>query len=343
MGLGGNLIWTTVFHAQHEKFGSEDLGVACDTPMLSDVLVGRWWRLDRDYSADIVFKNNPMISHVVKRDKKKLFKALDLFFEKLISVDGLRRRWEKFVFRMSEKGWRKGRAPRLMHIDMRIHSYAKAQTSSKTIWKEGGCAAHVIARNFGLEVRKPRAFMSFLPVEETELNRLLADFGISCPFIVVEPDTNRDWFGDLRAWPADRWQKLVDDLTENYPEVSIVQTGVSGEVSLQNVINMVGKTGFRQACLMIKNACLFIGTEGGLMHAASAVDAPSVVLWGGITLPEFAGYPHQHTVICHYVECAPCGNLGWCDNQHKCMKLIEVDAVYEAASKLLEPKATGVM
>ncbi|NIY75446.1 glycosyltransferase family 9 protein [Thalassospira sp. HF15] len=342
MGLGGNLIWTTVFNAHNKRFGTGDIAVACDTPMLSDVLAGRLWRLDRDYREDIVFKHNSNIAHVSKRNKYKVLEALDIVFEKLISIDQLRRRWEAFVFRMSEEGWRRGKHPRFMHIDMRIHSYAKAQTASKTIWKEGGCAAHVIARNFGLEVCKPRSFMNFLPSEEDEIIRLLDDYSIRSPFIVVEPDTNRDWFGDLRAWPAERWQKLVDDLAETYPDVSIVQTGVSGEVSLSNVVDMVGKTGFRQACLMIKKASLFIGTEGGLMHAASAVDAPSVILWGGITLPEFAGYPHQHNVICHYVDCAPCGNLGWCDNGHKCMNLIEPDAVYEAASVLLESKTAGV-
>lgn len=343
MGLGGNLIWTAVFYAHQQKFGAEDLAVACDTPLLSDVLAGRWWRLDRDYRKDTVFMHNSMIAHIAKRNKCKLLKTLDFVFEKLISFDQLRRRWETFVFRMSEKRWQTGNGPRLMHIDMRIHSYAKAQTATKTIWKEGGCAAHVIARNFGLEVLEPKSFMNFLPSEENALIRLLDDFRINSPFIVVEPDTNRDWFGDLRAWPASRWQELVDDLSKKYPEMPIVQTGVSGEVSLKNVINMVGKTDFRQACLMIKKASLFIGTEGGLMHAASAVDTPSVILWGGVTLPEFAGYPHQHTIICHYVDCAPCGNLGWCNNEHKCMNLIKPDAVYEAASMLLNSKTTGAM
>lgn len=341
MGLGGNLIWTTVFRAHNKQYGAEDIAVACDTPLFSDVLAGRLWRLDRDYREDIVFKNNSMIAHVSKRNKPKLVKFLDSVFEKLISIDKLRRAWEAFVFAMSEKGWQQGKHPRYMHIDMRIHSYAKAQTSTKTIWKEGGCAAHVIALNFGLEVYKPRSFMSFLSSEEDEVNRLLDCYNIKSPFVVVEPNTNRDWFGDLRAWPATRWQKLVNDIYENYPEVSIVQTGVSGEVTLSNVIDMVGKTDFRQACLMIKRASLFIGTEGGLMHAASAVDAPSVILWGGVTLPEFAGYPHQHTIICHYVSCAPCGNLGWCDNGRKCMNFIEPDAVYAAASVLLDSKTAG--
>ncbi len=341
MGLGGNLIWTSVFRAHADRFGAENIAVACDTPMLTDVLCGRWWRLDRDYRNDVILRNISIISHVDSEEKKFFSRYIDMLFEKLISADFLRRSWESFVFARSEKAWRQRKSKRLMHIDMRIHSYALTQTATRTIWKKGGNAAHVIAQGFGLEVPHPKSIMEFESSEEISVEEILKTYGVTAPFIVIEPDTNRDWFGDLRAWSNDRWQKIVDIIRDQHPEITIVQTGVGGNVQLRNVVNMVDKTDFRQAALMIGKAKLFIGTEGGLMHAASAVKAQALILWGGVTLPEFAGYPTLHTIICHYVDCAPCGNLGWCDNGRKCMDQIEVDEVKLAVSKLVEKDDKG--
>ncbi len=75
------------------------------------------------------------------------------------------------------------------------------------------------------------------------------------------------------------------------------------------------------------------------MHAARAVDAPALILWGGVTLPEFAGYPDKHHIICHRVPCAPCGQFGWCKNGHICMNSISVAEVLRAALTCIEQAA----
>ena len=126
------------------------------------------------------------------------------------------------------------------------------------------------------------------------------------------------------------WQALVYQINLLYPNLDIVQLGVGDREVLTGVTDLTGRTSFREAASLIARSRLFIGTEGGLMHLAASMGTPSVILWGGITLPEFAGYPDQHHIICHYVDCAPCGNLGWCDYDRKCMNSIEVGEVVEA-------------
>ena len=54
-----------------------------------------------------------------------------------------------------------------------------------------------------------------------------------------------------------------------------------------------------------------------------------------MTLPEFAGYPDSHRIICHRVRCAPCGQFGWCDNGHICMREISVEETLTAALESL--------
>ena len=67
-------------------------------------------------------------------------------------------------------------------------------------------------------------------------------------------------------------------------------------------------------------------------YRARRVDKNSTVdpliIWGGVTLPEFAGYKDNSNIICQYVDCAPCGNFGWCDNNHVCMEQISLEKVF---------------
>ncbi|RCK30558.1 glycosyltransferase family 9 protein [Thalassospira lucentensis] len=328
MGLGGNLIWTGVFDAIHDQMGQ--VAIACDTPMITDVLSGYWYRRGRSYQNDPIFLSNPDIGHVDVVPKGKICHLLDVAFEKLISRNSLRRRWESFVTSRTISHWKNAGAPLFVHIDMRNHSYARAQTKKKTYWKSGGCAAHVIARTFGVSVKVPKC--KFFPTdsENLKIKRILAAHCVSEQFVAIEPETNRDWFGDLRAWKIDRWQALVYQIKLLYPNLDIVQLGVGDREVLTGVTDLTGRTSFREAASLIARSRLFIGTEGGLMHLAASMGTPSVILWGGITLPEFAGYPDQHHIICHYVDCAPCGNLGWCDYDRKCMNSIEVGEVVEA-------------
>ena len=73
----------------------------------------------------------------------------------------------------------------------------------------------------------------------------------------------------------------------DWPGVQVVQLGVADSPILEGVVSLCGKTNFRQAALVQRSSALFVGTEGGLMHAAAAVGAPSVILWGGVTIPGF--------------------------------------------------------
>lgn len=332
MGLGGNLIWTSVFDHM-AKAGKP--AVACAVPLLSDLVAGRLYRKDKSFKRDLIFRLNPNILHVETKPKSMPVALLDRAFEKLISPDSIRRRYERAVFERSLKLNVEAGGPLLVHVDMRIHSYAEGQTHRKTIWKTGGNTAHVIAREFGFSIPDQKCSLWFSDQECAEIQALLENSGVRAPYIVVEPDTNIDWFGQLRAWPMTDWQKLVDKIRTAYPDYQVVQIGLGKTGILDGAIDLTGKTSFRSAALVMQQSALFLGTEGGLMHAAAAVEVPSVILWGGVTLPEFAGYPHLHEIVCLYMDCAPCGNLGWCDYGHRCMKDISVTRVLVALDKVL--------
>jgi ADP-heptose:LPS heptosyltransferase len=224
---------------------------------------------------------------------------------------------------------------RLIHVDMLIHSYAEHQTKKRMIWKSGGHAMQVIAKNFKASVKDPLPELYFTLLEAGRVKEFIDSKIGAESYIVVEPGTNKDWFGDLRSWPMDRWQELVYHIKKTYPKLLVLQVGLTDTQLLEGVVDLRGRTSFREAALVIKNSSLFIGTEGGLMHAAAAVNAPSLILWGGITLPSFAGYQNHQKILSNFVSCAPCGQLGWCDNDNICMKSIETYAVNEQVNRIL--------
>lgn len=332
MGLGGDLIWTAVLGSLHDHDGRAP--IACMLPGLSDVLAGRLYDASVSLRDNKIFRGNPLIAFTDARRKEPWERLLDVVGRGVMKFPSARRRFEDWVFSRSEQVWSVN-GERYVHIDSRRHSYASYQTRRRTYWKDGR-AVDAMAAPFGIDrVERPPS-LCFSAKEESAITQLLAAGGLDGPFIAVEPDTNRDWFGSLRAWPMERWQAVVDHIRDVRPDVPVVQVGLGRSGVLADVVDLTGKTDFRGAALVIRAAALFIGTEGGLMHAARAVEANALILWGGVTLPEFIGYPECQTTICKYVACAPCGNCGWCDQGHRCMQLITVEEVERATLDLLD-------
>jgi len=322
MGLGGNLMWTGVIAALAR--GGRPL-VLANQPKLTDLLALRLHDRDAHLADDPVFRGNPHVGFTVHRPKGALARKLDGWFLAALEKFGLRRLYERAIAATA----RAMPGPLYLHLDMEIHSYAAAQVGPhgrrRFEWKRGGHAIATMLAGF-VAGRAPEPPEIHLDADDRlRADAALRQAGITAPFIVVEPETNREFFGDLRAWPFERWQALTSALVAEGHRV--VQVGLPGGSALDGAVDLRGKTDFRAACAVLARARLFLGTESGLMHAARAVGCDAVIVWGGVTLPEFAGYPERHAIVCHRVHCAPCGNLGWCDNAHVCMRGIGSDEV----------------
>ena len=331
MGLGGDLIWTAILKAVHDHDGEPP--VACFMPGISDLLAGRLYEGSVSLRDNAVFRHNPFVALTEARRKSLGSRGLDTAARLILKFPPARRCYEDWIFRRAERVRAEG-GPHFVHIDLQRHSYAARQTRRRTYWKQGR-AVDAMAGPFGVERVEEPPNLHFTQDERSAVSRLLAEAGLHKAFVAIEPDTNRDWFGELRAWPMDRWQTVVDRVREAHPDLPVAQVGLGRSGILEGVVDLTGRTGFRDAALVIGRATLFIGTEGGLMHAARAVDARALILWGGVTLPEFIGYPDHQTTICKHVFCAPCGNAGWCPNGHRCMLDIEVGEVADTALHLL--------
>ena len=124
---------------------------------------------------------------------------------------------------------------------------------------------------------------------------------LSNDFITIEPESKNNYTPN-RIYPFEKWQSIVDDLSK---EIQVVQIGNPSSRILNNVTNLVGKTTFREAALLIGKSKMFISTEGGLSHAATTTDTPALVIITGYQHEKMVAYPQN--INLNISTHGPCG------------------------------------
>ena len=136
--------------------------------------------------------------------------------------------------------------------------------------------------------------------------------------VYIEPNI-KGWLGPNKDWGFDRWQEVV----KRMPHIRWVQ----GEGKTLEGVTQVDTESFRDACALLSHCYLFVGTDGGLHHAAAALDKRAVVVWGGYTHPRNLGYDF-HTNL--HAGGEPCGEVKECSHCKKQMDKITVEMVVKA-------------
>lgn len=123
----------------------------------------------------------------------------------------------------------------------------------------------------------------------TDQERILTDMGAGRvllePHLKPRASLNKDW-----GWV--HWQKLV----ARSPDLQFVQVGPPGTRTLDGV-QLVPTGSFREACAVLAGCIAAVLPEGGLHHAAAAVETPAVVIRGGYIGPEVTGYAGQRSLF----------------------------------------------
>lgn len=149
-------------------------------------------------------------------------------------------------------------------------------------------------------------------------------------FVMIEPNTKRALGNNNKDWGFEKWQEVVRVM----PHVCFLQAVGNGKqfVALQGV-EAVDTKSFRDACALLSHASLFVGTDGGLHHAAAALGVRAVVVWGGFAPPSILGYD-MHTNLCKARDW--CGMLTNCMHCRQAMDSISIDEVVSAIDHALD-------
>lgn len=144
-----------------------------------------------------------------------------------------------------------------------------------------------------------------------------------CPkdFVLVEPYVKDEGNGGILCLGRNKaWHQWDELLKLDYPWLQIG--------TKKPKVRQVRTESFRHALAVIERAKLVITTDGALHHAAAALGAPAIVLWGGFVSPKILGYPTQTNL---WNGAKPCG---WfktdCAHCREAMDSISVDQVRRA-------------
>ncbi len=179
------------------------------------------------------------------------------------------------------------------------------------------------------------------PEEENSADQLLDQLGVqrSQSTVILQPGA-RYWF---KAWPPERFAELADRLTSQYGcQVLIGGSDQDDDLAQQirqmaksRSIIMAGRTTIKQFAAIAKKSALFVGSDSGAMHVATAVGTPVVALFGPSNPAEWGPRGGAAEVIYKGLDCRTCFHPTCLRGEQNCMQLITIDEVIMAAARLL--------
>ena len=164
----------------------------------------------------------------------------------------------------------------------------------------------------------------------------LAAAGVRGPYAVLCPYTTRPqkhWFDE--RWIALALQLQADGLTPvllggpaDVTQASAIAASVPG------LVNLVGALKLDDTVAVVAGSALLVGVDTGLTHMGSALNVPTVALFGS-TRPYLDACTPRTTVLYEGRHCSPCRRHPTCHGRHDCMRAFEASDVHRAAAAVL--------
>jgi heptosyltransferase-2 len=150
-------------------------------------------------------------------------------------------------------------------------------------------------------------------------------------------------YGHAKRWPPPRVAELIARLVRERDAVCVM-VGAAGDREAGReiesllpagvrAVNVIGRTDLRVFAGVLARCRSFVSNDSGAMHLAAALGVPVTAIFG--PTDERATAPlGDHDVLLHQVFCRPC-MLRECPIDHRCMKRIGVDRVFDSVSRRL--------
>lgn len=150
-------------------------------------------------------------------------------------------------------------------------------------------------------------------------------------------------YGHAKRWPPARVAEVITKLSKERGAACLL-VGAAGDRDAGREIesalppdvriaNLIGRTDLRLLIGILARCGAFVSNDSGAMHLAAAVGLPVTAIFGP-TNERVTSPLGDHDVLVHDVFCRPC-MLRDCPIDHRCMKGISVDRVFESIVKRL--------
>ncbi len=174
------------------------------------------------------------------------------------------------------------------------------------------------------------------------------------PIIAMHPGSGG--YSTARRWPPEHFAQLADTLYRSVGGQLLLMGGPEETTLHETIIDMLqsdvpvrslaGRGNIKVAAAILELVDLFIGNDAGLMHIASAVDAPTVAIFGLTNYKAWGPYTgdshsNRATIVHLDLACMPCfyhghelGTPEGCQTRD-CLLQLGVAQVAVAARKML--------
>lgn len=146
-----------------------------------------------------------------------------------------------------------------------------------------------------------------------------------------------------RRWMPERFAAVADEMIERH-DASVLITGGPGEIDIacqvaarmrHEPLLLAGETSLGGLAAVIAELDLFISNDTGPSHIATALDVPSIAIFGPADVQRWAASESdRRRVIRNPVPCSPCVH-DICPIDHRCLTGITPEQVRHSAEELL--------
>ena len=204
-----------------------------------------------------------------------------------------------------------------------------------------------------IPVNDKKLFLAVPPGSELRARNILAGSGIEANDLVIGivPGAGGSWGKNAvsKHWSIFKFAEVANKLIDRF-KAKVIILGDESEHKIAEAmahlmrnkpIDLAGKIGLEILPGIIKNCNLLITNDGGPMHMAVALGVKTVSIFGPVDEAVYGPYPdnRNHVVLKWDMDCRPCYKnfrLPICDKDKECLKQVSVDAVFEAAARLIK-------
>lgn len=139
-----------------------------------------------------------------------------------------------------------------------------------------------------------------------------------------------------RTYPVEKWVQLGHLINQKYGGTIILTGAKADEHLLKSLIalpfaqSFIGKTTIEQNAAIIKECDLMISGDSGPLHIATALNVPSIGLYGSMPVNRTGTYGKKCTSIQSKFPCVPC-------NRRKCKYIKNTNKIYTPCMDSIEP------
>jgi len=205
-----------------------------------------------------------------------------------------------------------------------------------------------LVRGLGFDVADTITCLSIREDTARRAGAILAKYGVTAATRLVGFAPGAA-YGHAKRWPPPRVAQVITRVSMERHAVCVLVGAESDRDAGREiesaippglaVVNLMGRTDLRQLAGVLARCSAFVSNDSGAMHLAAAVGVPVTAIFGP-TDERVTSPLGNHDVLVHQVFCRPC-MLRDCPIDHRCMKGITVDAVFDAVSARLAADARG--